>query len=47
MQIVYFVIDEKINSVDLTEKGVELITSNWGGPSFLYYSRRWFGNSRN
>jgi preprotein translocase subunit SecA len=24
----YFVIDEKHNSVDLTEKGIDLITSN-------------------
>lgn len=31
----YFVIDEKINSVDLTEKGVELITSSGEDPHFF------------
>ncbi len=31
----YFVIDEKINSVDLTEKGVELITNSGEDPHFF------------
>jgi len=31
----YFVIDEKINSVDLTEKGIELITSSGEDPHFF------------
>jgi preprotein translocase subunit SecA len=31
----YFVIDEKINSVDLTEKGIELITKSGEDPNFF------------
>ncbi|MBS1635014.1 MAG: preprotein translocase subunit SecA [Bacteroidetes bacterium] len=31
----YFVIDEKNNSVDLTEKGIDLITSNTDDPRFF------------
>lgn len=31
----YFVIDEKVNSVDLSEKGVELITSSGEDPHFF------------
>src|SRR5574344_79582 len=31
----YFVIDEKLNSVDLTDKGVELISGNQNEPSFF------------
>jgi preprotein translocase subunit SecA len=31
----YFVIDEKMNSVDLSEKGVELITSSGEDPNFF------------
>ena len=31
----YFVIDEKVNSVDLTEKGVELITASGEDPHFF------------
>jgi len=31
----FFVIDEKLNSVDLTEKGIELITSSGDDPNFF------------
>ncbi len=31
----YFVIDEKLNSVDLTEKGIELITASGEDPNFF------------
>ncbi len=31
----FFVIDEKLNSVDLTEKGIELITSSGEDPNFF------------
>jgi len=31
----YFVIDEKNNSIELTEKGIELITSQGEDPNFF------------
>ena len=31
----YFVIDEKLNSVDLTDKGVDLISGNSADPTFF------------
>ena len=31
----YFVIDEKLNSVDLTDKGIDLITGNSSDPTFF------------
>lgn len=31
----YFVIEEKMNSVDLTDKGVDLISSNVEDPTFF------------
>lgn len=31
----YFVIDEKLNSVDLTDKGVDLITGNSEDPTLF------------
>ncbi len=33
----YFVIDEKLNSVDLTDKGVDLITGNLKTPLSSYF----------
>ncbi len=33
--LLYFVIDEKLNTVDLTEKGIDLITSSAADPSFF------------
>ncbi len=35
----YFVIEEKMNSVDFTDKGVDLISSNVEDPYFLRTSR--------
>ena len=34
----YFTIDEKINSIDLTEKGIDLITGEGEDSNFLYSS---------
>ncbi|MBR3858648.1 MAG: preprotein translocase subunit SecA [Bacteroidaceae bacterium] len=33
--VLYFVIDEKLNSVDLTDKGIELITGNAADPTLF------------
>ncbi len=33
----YFVIDEKLNSVDLTDKGVDLISGNSDDPTFFVF----------
>ena len=35
----YFVIEEKMNSVDLTDKGVDLISSNVEDPTFFVLPR--------
>jgi preprotein translocase subunit SecA len=32
----YFVIDEKNNSVELTDKGIDLLTESYNEPEFLY-----------
>ena len=33
----YFVIDEKQHSIDLTDKGIDLLTGNSDDPQFLFY----------
>lgn len=33
----YFVIDERNNSVDLTDKGIELLAKETGDPKFLSF----------
>ena len=40
----YFIIDEKQNSVEMTEKGTDLITGSAADPDFLYHAGYRIGN---
>ncbi len=42
----YFTIDEKNNSIELTEKGIDLITGDGEDPALLYYARYWQRSGR-
>ena len=37
----YFTIDEKNNCIELTEKGIDLITGEGEDPNFFHYAGYW------
>ncbi len=37
----FFVIDEKHNSVDLTDKGIDLLTESYNEPGFFLFCPMW------
>lgn len=45
MQKFYFVIDEKNNSIELTEKGIELVSKTAEDAKFFGIARYWIRNS--
>ena len=43
----FFVIDEKNNTIELTDKGIDLLTESYEDPTFLYPSRYGCRDCRN